>query len=549
MSSESESNVQRGNNSNDGRPSVFLSYGRADAKDLADRLCIDLAAQGYHVWQDTKNIRGANAWHHEIEDGLRSCQLVVALLSPHAVRRESDASRDYSVCLDEWSFAQFELRRPIVPVLAQTCSAPLFLHRLDYVDLCRWRDSEEQYQTGLARLLATLHDTRQGKVRYRSWDKALQPLDFAAFLHGKRRGFTGREWLFDEIEAWRTVSGQDRVLLIKGDPGVGKSAIIAELAHRDPRVLAYHCCQADNQQTLDPGLFVRSLAAMLASRLDDYAAQLETASVREALSDATIAGDPLGALDAGVLTPLEGLTPDGAPFYLLVDALDEALSRRDATLTIVDVLAARRERLPGWLRIIATTRKEPRVLDRLKGLRATELDAQDPRNLDDIAQYVQGRLDEPNLAERLAQSQRTSASVTQTLKEKSGGNFLYVRQALEGIERDEYHFDRLDELPPGLFGLYQSFFTRHFPIRLDEDGDETAVGYEKPKRLLQVLVAAEEPLDAAQLAAATELDLDEEFPKALRRLASYVPERAGSDGHSRYAFFHKGGRESQTQVA
>ena len=39
-------------------------------------------------------------------------------------------------------------------------------------------------------------------------------------------------------------------------------------------MLAYHCCQADVLATVEPARFVRSIAAMIASQLPDYAARL-----------------------------------------------------------------------------------------------------------------------------------------------------------------------------------------------------------------------------------------------------------------------------------
>ena len=48
--------------------------------------------------------------------------------------------------------------------------------------------------------------------------------DFAPLVPEKRRGFCGREWLFEAIERWRLL-GNERMLLITGDPGAGKSAI------------------------------------------------------------------------------------------------------------------------------------------------------------------------------------------------------------------------------------------------------------------------------------------------------------------------------------
>jgi len=515
------------------KPRVFLSYGRADAKELVDRLCVDLAARGYEVWQDTRQIRSHREWEEQIKDGLRSTQVVIAVLSPHAVRRSSDPNnplQDDSVCLDEIAFARY-LRKPIVPVMAVQCEPPFTIFRLDYVDLCAWRESEAAYQAGLKKLLESIELALRGEVRYRRWDVELEPLDFTAYLEEKRRDFCGRQWLFDELDAWRVASGNERALLITGDPGVGKTAIVAQLVHRNPhgQVLAYHCCQADSRQTLDPGRFVRSIAAMIASRLDGYAAQLETPAVKDALSRSRTAEDPGGALEEGVLVPLERLpAPEHSPRYILIDALDEALLWRAPT-TIVNLLATRIDRFPAWLRIVATTRKEPEVLNRLRGLRAKELDAHDPRNLQDIDQYVRHRLDTPNLAERLVASRTSAEQVCRVLREKSEGNFLYVRQALDGIERDQYRLDELERLPPGLYGLYQSFFERLFP-------DEAS--YVEPCRLLQVLVAAAEPLDARHLAEACGWQEDRKFYALLRRLAQYL-RQTRTDGAETYTLYHK----------
>ena len=116
---------------------LFLSYGRADAEELAVRLEADLSLLGFEVWRDRRQIRSGREWDDQIEAGLRSSQLVVAVLTPHAVREES-------VCRDELAFARFACKLPIVPVLAQQpCEPPFVIFRLDYIDLTAWRDSHE----------------------------------------------------------------------------------------------------------------------------------------------------------------------------------------------------------------------------------------------------------------------------------------------------------------------------------------------------------------------------------------------------------------------
>jgi hypothetical protein len=122
-------------------------------------------------------------------------------------------------------------------------------------------------------------------------------------------------------------------------------------------VLAYHGCRADTPETLRPARFVRSLAAMIASQLDDP-------RVEEALSEARCETDPASAFEEGILNPLHRLhIPPGGDRYILIDALDEALTVGEG-LSLVGLLSpSRLDRLPGGLRVVATTRNEPDVLE------------------------------------------------------------------------------------------------------------------------------------------------------------------------------------------
>src|SRR5262249_26522129 len=156
-----------------------------------------------------------------------------------------------------------------------------------------------------------------------------------------------------------------------------------------------HFCQFKSRETLRPGRFVRSLAAQVASRLDGFAARLDDPNVQDALGEARGQDDPFSAFEEGILAPLHLLhaTPRGAR-SLLIDALAEALATREGP-SIVDLLASRLDRLPGWLRVVATARKDPDVLRRLGGLRAEEIRADDPDNLDDLERFLAHRLGQP----------------------------------------------------------------------------------------------------------------------------------------------------------
>jgi hypothetical protein len=126
---------------------IFLSYGRLDTLDLAERLHRDLTARGFRIWQDLQRIRNGWNWDDEIQTGLQASRVLLALMSPHSVPSTGsigNADGQDSVCLDEIAFARGACRIPIVPVRAAPCQTPLLIYRLQAVDMTRWRESAAQ---------------------------------------------------------------------------------------------------------------------------------------------------------------------------------------------------------------------------------------------------------------------------------------------------------------------------------------------------------------------------------------------------------------------
>ena len=72
---------------------IFESYGWVDAREIAQRLKASLEEAGYDVWIDRENLRpdDEHFWL-ALEGALNQCTLVVALLSPHSVRLEGEAT-------------------------------------------------------------------------------------------------------------------------------------------------------------------------------------------------------------------------------------------------------------------------------------------------------------------------------------------------------------------------------------------------------------------------------------------------------------------------
>ena len=511
---------------------LFLSYGRADASALAERLVRDLAqpdANGqapYAPWRDRVQLKAGASWAEQISAALHDTAVVLALMSPHSVRSRADGrAHDDSVCLDEISFARFAARKPIVPVLVAPCTPPFEIFRLDYVDFTQWQD-EAAYQTALARLREALAAALRGEIRTRSAVERLLPWDFGRYLERKREGFVGRRWLFTALQRALTDKHR-RAVLITGGPGFGKSAFVAEYLHRNPdgRVLAFHCCQADTRETLSPGRFVRSIAAMIAGRHPAYQALIEQAPYRDVLTEQACGADPASAFEEGVLAALQQVgPPQPGHWTLLVDALDEAAEATamtgDTAPGIVQLLAERSARFPPWLTLVATSRPEHSVLALFANLKPLLIDPTALANVRDLRRLVADRLAQPPLAALVAASQHKAAWAAKKIGDAAEGNFLYAEQALEALSQRLLTMDELGSasLPPGLTRQYRLFFGRRF-------GTEAA--WQAVQPLLAVLAAAQAPLAMAELSAATGLAVGAVLSQRLAALGAYVRQFAG----------------------
>ncbi|MDY6990290.1 MAG: TIR domain-containing protein [Thermodesulfobacteriota bacterium] len=486
---------------------IFISYGRADAEALAFGLEKDLSEKGHRVWLDKQQIRSGASWEEQIELAILGHEIFISLLSPHAVRRPD------GVCLDEISMARYN-KRKIVPVMVLQCRPPLGIYRLDRIDFQDWQNPA-RYKQAMNRLLAALERDVQVEGMDARIFSTLRPLDFGAEVSRLTRDFTGREWLFRELEEW-LLNDKSRVFFITGDPGTGKSAIMAHLVHKHPQVAAYHFCISSLRDSLDPFRFVRSMASQLATQLEGYRAALEGVDLED-----IIESDPGVLLRRLVADLLKGEQPD-KPVLLLVDALDEAFQVESRS--IAQVLQERMDDLPSWVRLVMSSRKEPEILDMFSRFEPHEIDAAREENLQDVAAYLERRFQEPKLAKILGRGGPSLEEVIALISKKGEGNFLYVTQAVSGIEAGQIDPRNPDAFPDGLVGIYQSFFQRVFP-----DGEV----YDDFRPLLDVICAAREPLTSEQVAEFLELDTFD-VEKELHKVSVFFPRR-----DSLYQAYHK----------
>lgn len=454
---------------------VFISYGHDEHAPLAARLKADLEARGHGVWLDEAEIRHGRDWELSIEKGLSGTEIVLALLTPHAVRRPD------GVCLDELSYARFR-RLPILPLMVQKCQPPLSICRIQWLDMAGWAESAEVYAGRLERIAAAIED---GRICFEGTGARLvaelQPLDFRAELDENTRGFTGREWILTRIDRWLADAGASRVFLLAGPPGVGKSALASMVCRRHPAVAAFHlCCHADSNKA-DAHKCVLSLAYQLSTQLPEYRERL----LARDLAD-TRGMNAHAAFDELIVQPLYALPTPASPVLLVIDALDEAtLDGRNALATLLGQLFSR---TPPWLRLLVTCRPEPSLVAALARLTPVTMSLAQSENLDDIRDHARRRLAE--IAGR-----PVDEAIVRTILDRSEGIFLYVSVLLEELRLGSLSLDHPDEFPHGLVSYYQAFFERQLDAPDAAGRAKASEQYDAHQRpLLELLAAAQEPI-------------------------------------------------------
>jgi WD40 repeat protein len=380
----------------------------------------------------------------------------------------------------------------------------------------------------------------------------LSPLiDFSSEVARLTMNFTGREWLFEEINAWLTDDNAPCFFIITGEPGIGKSAIAARLVQGEVRVSskidAYHFCIRRWAETIDPEKFVRSFARQLGA-IEGFAEALAeksgviinaSQSIHENHGQAVnVCIDKLviNRIDIQslfmtcVLEPLARVLKDHSrPVVLLIDSLDEAQAKEGAT--ILGLFA--NNKFPAQVRIIFTTRKDPFVLRHLPNEKYRLIDAGEEGNLDDMRRYISDFMTKTEYAAQFVRQFAEAGMSRQELADQmisaSKGNFLYVVHLLPAIARGTQKIGREMKLPNGLDGIYKDFFRTR---RVGKNEDE----WEKRFRpIAGVLCVAREKVREELLAGLSGLGT-RQMRDALRAMTQFL--NPVEFDENQYAFYH-----------
>ncbi len=345
-------------------------------------------------------------------------------------------------------------------------------------------------------------------------------IDFSSYIFNCTRDFTGRDWVFTKIEQWLADPNAPHYFFIEGEPGIGKSAIAAQLT-KIRNLATIHFCIARQAETIDPFNFVLSVSRQLMN-IDSFAqcileeeglhlnlhinvsenyGQFTGVQIENLIVEAPSASI---AFNRFVFDPLMKLYSCGfkEQIVLLVDALDEAVQWRESQ-TIIDLLTNARG-LPAQIRFILTSRPESTVLNYFEqySIPHLVLNAGQCENLQDMHRYVERKLGASlALQAQLKKQGMQQQSFIEWSVNASQGNFLYLTWLLTAVEKGDQEPNDLVALPKGLDNIYREFFITRNICR---DRDKWRVFY---RPLFGILAAAQEALSIEQITYLSGLEL------------------------------------------
>jgi AAA ATPase domain len=278
-------------------------------------------------------------------------------------------------------------------------------------------------------------------ISYADWRRAepwlspaLNPAEFSIITDQWSAGFTGRQWLIDEITE-KVNATESGYLILTGAPGWGKTAVVAELVRRQRWIHHYL------SQGLNTG---RAL-------LESVCAQLLVTYRLPASPPLYLEDQPLKRLYE--ILEAAAANRGGWPVVIVIDGLDQ---------TEPGFTQFMPNQLPRGVFFVVTTRPEGVMARPLSFDASTETIAFDhperaARNANDVTAFIESFISaNDDMTGRIATLGMDRASFTAEVLARGRANFLYTKLLLKDILTGRIKIADLDQgiLPGGLENYY-----------------------------------------------------------------------------------------------
>lgn len=349
---------------------------------------------------------------------------------------------------------------------------------------------------------------------------------FKSLIKDRTAGFVGRDFIIKAVDDLiGSASFRSGYIIIRGEPGIGKTALLAELVKRRGYVHHFNIAPENIVSTED---FLNNLCSQLIVRYQLPYPDLPAEALK----------------DNGFLSELlEAIAEQEAnlPLVILIDALDEAA---DLGLPPEANRLFLPQSLPENVYIVATSRDELDFRLNVQHREDIYLRDDDPQNLLDVRHYIenfiaahpvemQARIRQWTVDQDGVLVALDEAGFAQILTDRSQGNFMYLVYVMHDILNDKItagNNDQIKNLPLGLRAYYQ----RHW--RQMRDLDQTRFeNYYQP--VVCLLATVREPVALAELVQWTKLS-----PLVIKEVIDawleFLNVSEDAEGTDRYRVYH-----------
>ena len=364
------------------------------------------------------------------------------------------------------------------------------------------------HQTNIFTLFANAAPSLSAQVR---------STEFRTLIEERTKNFVGRGFIFNAIEeALKDPTFPSGYIVIRGEPGIGKTALLGEIVKR------WNCIHHFNISTQN----IRSSRDFLSN----ICAQL---IIRYELPYSIL--PPHATLDSGFLVKLlaEASTKSSPDQILvLVDALDEADTASlppDANCLYLPAS------LPPDVFFVVSSREEHDqrlFVDRERGIYLRE---NDPQNQQDVETYIVQFIasDRELMNQKIADWGVAEKDFIEILKANSEGNFMYIVYVLADIRNGtlaKTSTENIRQLPRGL----KSYYQRHWRLMRAHEPERFERYYEP---VVCQLAVVREPVSLAQLEEWTHLPRAR-ISEVLGSWRQFLNEDAPEKGESLFRLYH-----------
>lgn len=294
-------------------------------------------------------------------------------------------------------------------------------------------------------------NTGYEEAKFIDSNKQSIPNQFRALIEDKTKSFVGREYIFQVIADFFSNYAKG-YFIIEGDPGIGKSTILAEYVQRNKCIAYFNYISSGNTSEEH---FLESVCQQIIFRY-----KLPYLSLPP---NATKNGMFLNQL----LSEVQPSTPN-ENLVIAIDALDEVIGVTNQKNSLINILYLPSD-LPDGVYFIMTRRRIKQTLSVNVPKSILDLMQYTEQNLEDARLFVrqevtkkdeEGNLEREGLSEWIEQKNLTVEAFVNQLTQQSEGNFIYLVFVLNSIEYGFFKEASLLTLPKNLNDYYDSLCQR-----------------------------------------------------------------------------------------